>query len=274
MKNINKIILLFILLTIGFLVTVYYAWNTTGNISPEISLHHTSLLSKIKSKAIAASCGSTLHGNPDEFTSCTTSCSDGSIVTGTSQCGGACSASCPTCSNGATNYPACNNNVCTNGATNFPACNNVCTNGATNYPACNNQCVPCTVSNICGVDSVGQNCNNTGCNAVADNSICIQNFKTSVDNVSPNGSVEFSWSIPSVASVTPKCSFVDLTTATARPIPGLQDLDPATDRVRITNIQTTTRFCLVCQFFSLSNSAFLGETAAHQWVRVIRVGED
>lgn len=43
-----------------------------------------------------------------------------------------------TCSNGATNYPYCNNNVCTNGATNYPHCNNnYCTNGATNYPACN-----------------------------------------------------------------------------------------------------------------------------------------
>lgn len=46
------------------------------------------------------------------------------------------------CTNGATNYPYCNDNVCTNGATNFPSCNNnVCTNGATNYPTCNNQCV-------------------------------------------------------------------------------------------------------------------------------------
>lgn len=35
------------------------------------------------------------------------------------------------------------NNTCTNGATNYPYCNNnVCTNGATNFPACNNQCYP------------------------------------------------------------------------------------------------------------------------------------
>lgn len=44
-----------------------------------------------------------------------------------------------TCTNGATNFPFCNNNVCTNGANNYPFCNNnTCTNGATNYPFCNN----------------------------------------------------------------------------------------------------------------------------------------
>ncbi|MFZ2038550.1 MAG: carboxypeptidase-like regulatory domain-containing protein, partial [Minisyncoccia bacterium] len=44
------------------------------------------------------------------------------------------------CTNGATNFPTCDNNVCTNGATNFPTCNNICTNGATNYPTCDNIC--------------------------------------------------------------------------------------------------------------------------------------
>ena len=30
----------------------------------------------------------------------------------------------PTCSNGATDYPACSNNTCSNGATNYPVCSN------------------------------------------------------------------------------------------------------------------------------------------------------
>jgi len=49
------------------------------------------------------------------------------------------------CPNGATNYPACNNNAgnsCPNGAVNYPTCsvdaNNTCLNGATNPPPCNN----------------------------------------------------------------------------------------------------------------------------------------
>jgi len=67
----------------------------------------------------------------------------------------------PECTNGATNYPACNNNSspttpsnptnppCSNGATNYPSCNNSsapndppCANGATNYPVCNNNSTP------------------------------------------------------------------------------------------------------------------------------------
>ena len=43
-----------------------------------------------------------------------------------------------TCANGATNYPDCNDNSCTNGSFNYPDCNdNTCTNGATNPPVCN-----------------------------------------------------------------------------------------------------------------------------------------
>lgn len=43
-----------------------------------------------------------------------------------------------TCSNGATNYPTCNNNPCSNGANNPPSCTTYspCSNGANNPPAC------------------------------------------------------------------------------------------------------------------------------------------
>lgn len=79
----------------------------------------------------------------------------------------------PTCTNGATNFPLCNNNVCTNGATNFPACNvcptnfvltngqciyvpPTCTNGATNFPQCNN--------NVCTNGATNfPHCNNNVC---------------------------------------------------------------------------------------------------------------
>lgn len=75
----------------------------------------------------------------------------------------------PSCSNGATNYPACNNNVCSNGATNYPACDNnipanpsTCSNGATNYPACNN--------NVCSNGATNfPTCNNNVCSNGATN---------------------------------------------------------------------------------------------------------
>jgi hypothetical protein len=72
--------------------------------------------------------------------------------------GGGCQYGCVPhqCTNGATNYPYCNNNHCTNGTSNFPYCNQCpygkvfqnghcvsyqppqqCGNGCTNYPNCN-----------------------------------------------------------------------------------------------------------------------------------------
>ncbi len=59
----------------------------------------------------------------------------------------------PSCSNGATNYPACNNNTCTNGATNYPACNNNC-DSVCRSPY--GYCVGQTYTNDCGQTCYGQ----------------------------------------------------------------------------------------------------------------------
>lgn len=135
----------------------------------------------------------------------------------------------------------------------------------------------CSFTNICGQSFSGFQCA-SGCTATNGstdiNSSCIQDFKVTTDKVNPNGSTEFSWTITPVAGIGSKCGFVDLTTATPRVIPGLQNLDPSTDKVRISNIQTTTRFCLVCEFYNLVNNVTRGTAQAHQWIRVIRVGED
>jgi hypothetical protein len=169
-----------------------------------------------------------------------------------------------------------------------------CTNGATDYPTCatcptgqnmsNGQCVgtcdtrnTCTMKNVCGQSINGYMCNGTctpppGISNI--NNSCITNFKVSTDNVNPNGFVDFSWKIADLnPNVTSKCGFVDLTTPTPRPIPGLQNLDPSVDRARINNIQTTTRFCLVCQFINLLTNNEVGNAVVHQWIRVIKIGE-
>jgi len=144
----------------------------------------------------------------------------------------------------------------------------VCNAANANYSAC-------TVSNACGQPFPALNCP-SGCKVVngATNldSSCITNFKVTSDNINPNGSVEFTWETATNTGAT--CGFVDLTTPTPRLIPGLQNLDTNTNRARISNIQATTRFCLVCQFYNLLTNAALGETAVHQWVRVQRVGEN
>jgi hypothetical protein len=113
-------------------------------------------------------------------------------------------------------------------------------------------------------------------NGANPNDSCILNFDVTTNTVNPNGSVEFSWSFPPLPSgLSRKCSFVDYTTPTPRPVPGLQNLDPNLDRVRINNVQATTRFCLVCQFYNLlNNNSLLGESVKHQWIRVIKVGEN
>ncbi len=214
-------------------------------------------------------------------------CSNG--ATPASQC-----QSCPTglsmynnicgCANGATNPTACN--ICPAGA-NMVSGTCVCGNNASPQSNCSscpsglvmdaNVCRPgCDMTNVCGQPVQGITVNNTctpptGSNI---NSSCIQNFNITASTINPNGSVEFSWTIPKIAGVASRCGFVDLTTSTPRPIPGLQNLDATTDRTRISNIQNTTRFCLVCQFYKLLDNAVLGEAAVHQWVRVLRIGEN
>lgn len=143
----------------------------------------------------------------------------------------------------------------------------VCSATQNTYPSCNK-------TNVCGQVFLGSQCP-TGCSAdnTFTNDSCITEFSPSTSQVNPNGSVEFSWSVNNLSS-NPKCSFVDLTTPTPRPIPGLQNLDPSTDKVRITNIQASTRFCLVCQFFDNITGSLLGEAVKHQWVRVQRIGEN
>lgn len=139
---------------------------------------------------------------------------------------------------------------------------------------CVASCPVCSQTNVCNQTLTGTNCGQ-GCKipGVSDiNSSCIPYFWCSADSVGPNGSIECKWKTSNTAK--PVCGFIDLTTPTPRPIPGLQNLDPTRDNVRITNIQTTTRFCLVCQFYSLVNNSLLGEAAVHQWVRVIRIGEN
>jgi hypothetical protein len=216
------------------------------------------------------------------------------------------------CSNGATNPPMCNQCPtgqgmfdgycgCSNGAINVPLCNqcpagsymnnNVCTcdNGGSPQSGCSacpagkamfqNRCVDsCDLVNVCGLNTKGI-LDNGVCKATDDvdiNASCVSTFTVDTDHVNPDGSVEFTWGlndkIPS--TIGSRCSFVDLTTPTPRPIPGLQNLDPKQDRVRISNIQATTRFCLICQFYKLIDNSTLGNSAVHQWIRVIRVGEN
>jgi len=214
----------------------------------------------------------------------------------------------PACTNGAINAPSCDlcpagramfggncEPVCSNGATNAPTCNicpggqqminGICTNACISTDACgvsktgyinsSGQCVvaqapTCSAVNACGQTTTGYQCA-SGCTATANNNQCITDWKVSSNSINPNGSVEFSWKTP--PNVGSRCGFVDLTTPTSRAIPGLQNLDPTVDRVRITNIQTTTRFCLVCQFYNLTTGINIGEAQAHQWIRVIRIGE-
>lgn len=379
------------------------ALSQQSSMSPEIKIHSISYFSKFKTKSIAASCGFTLHGSADEYTSCSYTCPDGSTISGVSQCGGTCGPmaselaatctdqqqygcgaySCPagynlvdkigngtwvcklastgntcpsgggstckpmfddqvypctgggpgnvtvradytcsgdvgtwgpynvisntctgnSCTNGATNYPTCDNNNCTNGATNPPSCTTcpsggsmiggqcACSNGATLSSQCtqcpsgqafNNagQCSSqCEVTNACGQTFVGimngSKCETSKSEAEL-NASCIADFNVTTNTVNPNGSVEFSWSLADLPNgISSRCGFVDLTTPTPRPIPGLQNLSPETDRIRINNVQATTRFCLVCQFYNLlKGNTLIGEAARHQWVRVIKVGEN
>ena len=192
------------------------------------------------------------------------------------------------CANGATNPTACNicpagSNMisgmctCTNNADVFTQCNS-CRSGQVfdNAGICRDAC---DAINVCGQTKQGfmfnGQCVLSTTNGEDPNASCIVNFNVTTNRVNPNGSVEFSWSLANLpANIRSVCGFVDLTTPTPRPIPGLQNLSPETDRTRINNVQATTRFCLVCKFTNLLTNTYLGEAAKHQWVRVIKVGEN
>lgn len=256
---------------------------------------------------------STAGHDPSDYTSCSAysdCCYGGRIYSyGQSLCGGTCSATPPEClvypyygqyCNGPTDscgnstrgaYDTCGNCVVSSPNPNSPLYGQTCKGSLDScgnyktgtYNSCG-VCVitstdptPCSKTNVCGQTFSGHVCNGT-CNAGKNiqnlNNSCITSFKLSNTTINPNGSVDFSWKIlPLRTGVKSTCGFVDLTTPTPRPIPGLQNLDSTQDKARITNIQATTRFCLVCQFYSTTNNASLGDATAHQWIKVIRVGE-
>lgn len=170
---------------------------------------------------------------------------------------------------------SCVNKPCPNGAVDSPYCkvcagNIVLNNSTETCPK------TCNYTNICGQQSPGYISNNK-CIPISNvsNNSCIMDFKVNTDSVNPNGDVTFSWSIPKLpVNVKAKCGFVDLTTPTPRPVPGLQNLDERSDSATIRNIQATTRFCLVCQFVNSINNNPLGDAVTHQWIRVIRIGEN
>ena len=154
----------------------------------------------------------------------------------------------------------------------------VCTATVVNNPT------TCSVTNACGQVRTGYNCpagctlNGSPLSAVS-NDTCIT-LTPSTTSVPPGGSVNFTWRVtPLNPGIGRKCGFTDLSkpvgpNGLGTPIPGLQDLDPAKESARINNIQTNTRFCLVCTFYNISNGSAVGLPAAiHQWIRVIRIGE-
>lgn len=259
----NRINYFLIIPILFILILPTYLLVSSGNIgiakSPEISIKSSS--SNTSGKAIAASCAFGAHGGADEYTPCSVTCPSGQVVSGTSQCGGACSATCPA-------VPCTKTNACGQTVTGT-VIGGVCTGGE---PA------TCSKTNVCGQTFSGYQCPSgcTASNGSTDiNSSCIKTFNTNVTSIKPNESVDFSWTLGDLPNdVGSRCGFVDLTTGTPRPIPGLQNLDPKINQVRINNIQNTTRFCLVCQFYSLLNNNTLGNAQVHQWIRVIRIGEN
>lgn len=242
---------------------------------------------------------STCTNGATNHPTCTTCPAGKSMVSGQCSCNnGATGDQCNICPSGL----AMENNICVcqNGANNPTACNQcplgsnmvsgqcVCSNGATPQSNCSQcpsgkvmsagSCVDgCSLTNVCGKTSQGVIINGV-CSAADGSNInnsCITTFTVPNTSVNPNGSVEFTWKIADlVPNVKQTCGFYDYTTPTPRPIPGLQNLDTAQDKARISNIQTTTRFCLVCQFYNSTTNASLGDAIAHQWIRVIRVGEN
>ena len=132
----------------------------------------------------------------------------------------------------------------------------------------------CSQTNVCGQtkDGIlqGGTCTIPGVANINDS--CISYFSCSSDSVPANGSVECDWQTPD--TIRAKCGFWDYTTPTPRPIPGLQNLSKSSDGARITNIQNTTRFCLVCQLYNKLDNTLVGDAIRHQWIKVIRIGEN
>lgn len=135
----------------------------------------------------------------------------------------------------------------------------------------------CSLSNACGQSFTGYQCA-SGCvsetNPEELNASCIQNFKSSSESVTPNGSAIFSWDINETAGVSSTCGFQDVTGQVLRPIPSLQNLPASIKSASINNIQSTTRFSLLCQFYNLGTGSLLGEAKAYQWIKVGRLSEE
>jgi hypothetical protein len=245
--------------------------------SPELLSIASSPYGKFGTKIMAASCGFSLHGSSDEYTTCTRTeqcCYGGPVQVrnAQSQCGGACTGGTANCAR----HPSFGT-PCT-GEPN--ACGEIVSGRYDRCGICvSTTAAPrtCTVTNVCGQTFTGYQCP-SGCTAgngsTNINNTCIQNFTFSADSVDLNGFVDFAWKVITRPNQGARCDFVDLTTPTPRPIPGLQNLDPTVDKARITNIQSTTRFCLICQFYNLTTNESLGEAVAHQWIRIIQVGEN
>ncbi len=195
-------------------------------------------------------------------------CAEASCPTGTSRINGQCVKSCP--SDAVIVNGQCG---CLNGGTVESNCS-VCPGEIAME---NNSCTgACDFINACGQIKEGtldgENCTMpAGSNP---NESCISTFNVSSNIISRNGSVDFSWKIAKVEGVGSRCGFVDLTTSTPRPVPGLQVLDPNLEKTKIKNIQSATRYCLVCQFYDLADNAVLGEVAAHEWVRIMGMGDN
>jgi hypothetical protein len=288
--------------------------NFQENGSPEINIADNAVVGEAKAIAASCAFGGIIYdgayigdiknGNMTNPL-CGSTCPAGMIPDGAGRCVNG-------CTNGATNPPSCTtcpvNMVMSGGrcveCQNGGCTRGVCNNGATNPPFCNvcsaprfyfngSTCVanPCGSvvppanygqscsggTNVCGQTSTGSiQCNGT-CNATSVNNNSCITFTPTVTSVNPGGSVDFLYRIQATPGYTPKCGFYDRSkdngVGLGTPIAGLQDLDLSGDRIRINNIQRNTEFCLVCQFTN-ALGVQSAPAANHQWVRVIRIGEN
>lgn len=212
-------------------------------------------------------------------TSCVQSCADNEVsFNGT----------CRQCDNG-----GCTQGRCNNGATNPPYCTTC--NAPYYFNSTSKSCIPSQCpnnmtppanygqtcqggTNACGQPSTGTIQCDGRCVGV-NNNTCITSFIPNTTSIQPNGSVEFFYKILPPASGTQQtCGFYDRSQSKGPdglgvPIPGLQNLDTSKERIRINNIQRNTEFCLVCRF-STNDGTPQAPAANHQWVRVIRIGEN
>lgn len=196
---------------------------------------------------------------------------------------------CRQCDNG-----GCTQGKCNNGANNPPFCS-ACNTPQYYFNSSSKSCVPnpCP-NNMVPPGNYGQTCQG-GTNACGQpstgtvqcdgrcvggsNNTCITSFTPNTTSIQPNGSVEFFYKILPPASGTQQtCGFYDRSQSKGPdglgvPIPGLQNLDTSKERIRINNIQRNTEFCLVCRF-TTNDGTPQAPAANHQWVRVIRIGEN